>query len=371
MHECRVRLSEWIRPRGLLLACLGPAGVGKASVIGALKNRPLAPFRGVHTMDLRPKIFRAESKDGQRLRPRGRVATVGKLLMFAVDYWIGYCLQIRPRLARAMLVLSNRYYDDVLVDPLRYRMKRPFAVARAILPWIPRPDLWLVLDAPSDLLRSRNTELSTQESSRQRGEYRRLLRGYENVAVLDARLPLDKVVAAAERAIVDYLENRTAERLHLPLAAPKNPLATEVLLFFCRRHIPIVSRLVRILYNSDICCRLPTHIYMPHPYGIVMHSQAAIGERVTVMQQVAIGDKDHGENVAPVIGNDVYIGAGARVLGDVRIGDGVTIGANAIVTRDIPPGVTVVGANRIVEAPTGAEVRTVTRLPTAGIRRGA
>ena len=48
------------------------------------------------------------------------------------------------------------------------------------------------------------------------------------------------------------------------------------------------------------------------------------------------------------IGDDVYIGAGARVLGDVRIGNGVVIGANAVVTRDIPPGVTVVGANRIV-----------------------
>ena len=72
------------------------------------------------------------------------------------------------------------------------------------------------------------------------------------------------------------------------------------------------------------------------------------------MQQVAVGDKDQRESVAPVIGNDVYIGAGARVLGDVRIGDGVTIGANAIVTQDVPPGVTVVGANRIINVPAAA-----------------
>ena len=45
---------------------------------------------------------------------------------------------------------------------------------------------------------------------------------------------------------------------------------------------------------------------------------------------------------------DVTIGAGARILGDVRIGNGATIGANAVVTRDIPPGATVVGADRIV-----------------------
>ncbi len=55
-----------------------------------------------------------------------------------------------------------------------------------------------------------------------------------------------------------------------------------------------------------------------------------------------IGGRDGEPNIAPVIGDDVTIGAGARILGDVRIGNGATIGANAVVTRDIPPGATVV-----------------------------
>src|SRR5207244_13555860 len=78
-----------------------------------------------------------------------------------------------------------------------------------------------------------------------------------------------------------------------------------------------------------------------------------LGSRVTVMHQVTIGRKDpvvpreHGGNLA-VIEDNVFIGTGAKVLGPVRIGRGATVGANAVVTRDVPSHCTVVGANRIL-----------------------
>ena len=140
-------------------------------------------------------------------------------------------------------------------------------------------------------------------------------------------------------------------------------------MFFSRRNIPLISRFVRVLFNSDIQSRLPPDVHLPHPYGIIVHPQAVIGRRVTLMQQVTIGGRDHRENIAPLIGDDVYIGAGARVLGDVRIGHGVVIGANAVVTRDIPPGVTVVGANRIVATPRCDGDAAITQFPV-GVQRG-
>lgn len=56
--------------------------------------------------------------------------------------------------------------------------------------------------------------------------------------------------------------------------------------------------------------------------------------------------KDSGGS--PTIGNNVMIGAGAKVLGDCKIGDGCIIGANAVVTKDVPANCTVVSANKII-----------------------
>jgi serine O-acetyltransferase len=112
--------------------------------------------------------------------------------------------------------------------------------------------------------------------------------------------------------------------------------------------VPLFGKLVRLLFNSDIYCRFRSAILMPHPYGIVIHSKAQIGSGVTIMQQVTIGSKDPGVNLAPVIEDSVYIGAGAKILGAIRVGRGAVIGANAVVTRDVPSYCTVVGANRIL-----------------------
>jgi serine O-acetyltransferase len=86
---------------------------------------------------------------------------------------------------------------------------------------------------------------------------------------------------------------------------------------------------------------------MPHPYGIVVHSTTRLGDNVTLMQQVTVGSKD-GSREAPIIGDNVFCGAGSRILGEITLGAGVIVGANAVVTRDIPAGATVVGANRII-----------------------
>jgi serine acetyltransferase len=128
-----------------------------------------------------------------------------------------------------------------------------------------------------------------------------------------------------------------------------NPLSARLLLFFCRHHIPLLSRAYRLLLNCDIFCDTRGRgLLLPHPYGIVIHSKTRLGQRVVIMQQVTLGARIIEIDEAPAIEDDVYVGAGAKILGGVRIGRGAVIGANAVVTRDVPAGATVVGANRIL-----------------------
>ena len=83
--------------------------------------------------------------------------------------------------------------------------------------------------------------------------------------------------------------------------------------------------------------------YVGHFGSIILHSDVKIGENCSLGPGVLIGTRGGGDKGVPVIGNDVYIGVGAKVLGGIRIGDRAKIGANAVVLQDVPDDATAVG----------------------------
>jgi thymidylate kinase len=346
-RDLRRRVSGWIRPHGMLIACLGPDATGKCDVVRALAQQPLAPFERVQTMRLHPcfaRLTRRAAREDAVCKAGGRVGAAVHALLLAVDYWVGYWLRIRPNLVRSSLLVSDCYFEDVLAAARRCRMRSARTFARLLAAWVPQPSLWLVFAAPS----AQHNGVCSKNLDRLPNEYRCALRACRNVVVLDASRSVDELLADAQREIIAQAARRTVRRLRLPTEASDNPLSAAVLLFFCRRNIPLLSPLVRLAFNSNIQCRIPSDIYLPHPYGVMIQAQAVIGRGVTVMQQAVIGVKYRGQSVAPLIEDGVYIGPGARILGDVRIGERAVICANALVTRDVPPGCTVVGANRII-----------------------
>lgn len=78
-----------------------------------------------------------------------------------------------------------------------------------------------------------------------------------------------------------------------------------------------------------------------HLNGIIISHYAKIGKNCTIHQQVTIAQDEN--NKSATIGDNVFIGAGAKIIGNVTIGDNVRIGANAVVIKDIPPNCTAVG----------------------------
>ncbi len=107
-------------------------------------------------------------------------------------------------------------------------------------------------------------------------------------------------------------------------------------------------RLIMWMYGSSIPLKTKfedTPIFLHGLYGIFISVGARIGKNVTIYQQVTIGsiqNKDSKHYGAPTIGNNVLIGAGAKIVGNVKVGNNVNIGANAVVFEDIPDNSTVV-----------------------------
>jgi serine O-acetyltransferase len=85
-------------------------------------------------------------------------------------------------------------------------------------------------------------------------------------------------------------------------------------------------------------------VFIDHGTGVVIGSTAIVGDNVTLYQGVTLGGtslqrtKRH-----PTIGNNVTVGSGAAILGDITIGDNVKVGANSVVVKDVPANATVVG----------------------------
>ncbi|GAB3330802.1 serine O-acetyltransferase [Marilutibacter aestuarii] len=111
----------------------------------------------------------------------------------------------------------------------------------------------------------------------------------------------------------------------------------------------IVHRLLHIPTELLLGISIPGNatigpgLYIGHFGGIFLHGDA--GRNLSVGQGVTLGFKGAGKSTRwPRIGDDVYIGTGAKVIGDVSIGDGVVIGANTVVTKDVPARMRVVGA---------------------------
>jgi len=114
-----------------------------------------------------------------------------------------------------------------------------------------------------------------------------------------------------------------------------------------------ISQVARSLTGIEIHpgAKIGKRFFIDHGMGVVIGETTEIGDDVTLYQGVTLGGtgKERGKR-HPTLGNNVVVGTGAKVLGNIKVGDNVQIGANAVVVRDIPSDSTVVGVpGRVVQ----------------------
>ncbi|HQU48269.1 MAG TPA: serine O-acetyltransferase [Casimicrobiaceae bacterium] len=117
----------------------------------------------------------------------------------------------------------------------------------------------------------------------------------------------------------------------------------------------LVSHLGRFLTGIEIHpgATIGRRVFIDHGMGIVIGETAEIGDDTTLYHGVTLGGTSWNKGKRhPTLGRNVVVGAGAKILGPILVGDGAKVGSNAVVVRDVPAGATAVGIPaRIHEAP--------------------
>jgi serine O-acetyltransferase len=114
-----------------------------------------------------------------------------------------------------------------------------------------------------------------------------------------------------------------------------------------------IGYLVRMLTAIEIhpAAKIGKNFFIDHGFGVVIGETAIVGDNVILYQGVTLGGVSiHKAKRHPTLGSNIIVGAGAKILGNISIGDYVQIGANAVVLKDVPSNSTVVGIpGRIVK----------------------
>lgn len=171
------------------LVFLGPDGVGKSTVIEAVFNklkRKDVPYTYHYLVPGYLPRYKNVNNGEPVVNPHD-VIIHGKFKSFVkLIFWMAeYCLGVRKLNKEPKIRVFDRYFYDILIDPKRYCYGGSYFLAKLVSRLVPKPDILIILDAPTETIQSRKQEVPFEETSRQRREYAKLVNVYCKSIVLD------------------------------------------------------------------------------------------------------------------------------------------------------------------------------------------
>ncbi len=209
-------LGRVLCPTGLCVALLGPDGVGKSTLIGAMEPLLEPCFRAKAQFHFRPHLFQRAQKavvdQPHSMPPRGVAACWLKTCYYFGDHLAGYWFQQLPMLWKSTCIIYDRHFDDILVDPQRYRLRNCRSLALFLRYFLPRPALTFILDADPEVVHRRKPELEVEEIRRQRAALLELSQKGNDYRVISANEPPEIVAQAVVKTVAEYLRQRYLKR---------------------------------------------------------------------------------------------------------------------------------------------------------------
>lgn len=200
---------------GLSIAVMGSDGSGKSTIITAITNNLNHAFRRIHYYHLLPVEVtnnNVVNTNPHAQKPYSVLVSIIKLLYLVYKYNKGY-LKVNIKLIKSTLVIFDRYFNDIFVDKLRFRYKGSSILLKIAYFFIPKPKLYIYLDASPEIIYERKKELSVLELKRQREAYLSLFKNKKSAYIINAENNQISVIFDVEEVILNYLANRQKSRI--------------------------------------------------------------------------------------------------------------------------------------------------------------